>query len=219
MARPGAGLSVCGWGAVMGGAVGLGGRMRCWNFPLLWRCVRTGRPTWDGLGSERDWCTLGSPFGPEQAGKKQECSSPLPSVRGAWFLSSVILHPFSKYYRVPTMWQASARFLLFFSFKCATSWIRSHRHRVFFFSLKIGPELTSVADLVIIFFFFSPKSPQYVVVYSSYRSFWLCYVGRHLSMAWWAMLGPHTGSELTKPWGAEAECMNLTTWPWGRPKS
>ena len=29
--------------------------------------------------------------------------------------------------------------------------------------------------------------------------------------------GPCPGSELVKPWAAESECMNLTTWPWGQP--
>ena len=37
--------------------------------------------------------------------------------------------------------------------------------------------------LPIFFFFPSPKVPRYVVVYSSCECLWLCYVGRHLSMA------------------------------------
>ena len=56
-----------------------------------------------------------------------------------------------------------------------------------------------------------------IVIYSSCRSFWLCYVGRRLSMAWWVVLGPCLGSELAKPWAAEAEHANLTTRPWGPP--
>ena len=84
-----------------------------------------------------------------------------------------------------------------------------------------APELTSVANLPFLFlffsfFFFSPKPPQYIVVYSSCRSFWLCYVGRRLSMAWW-VLGPHPASELVKPWAAEVERVNPTTRPWGWP--
>ena len=51
-----------------------------------------------------------------------------------------------------------------------------------FFFLKIGPELTSVANLFFFFILLS-KGPQYIVVYSSCRSFWLCYMGRCLSVA------------------------------------
>ena len=55
------------------------------------------------------------------------------------------------------------------------------------FFLKIGPELTSVANLLFFSFFFSPKPLttwlSIRVVYSDCRSFWLCHVGRHLSMA------------------------------------
>ena len=36
-------------------------------------------------------------------------------------------------------------------------------------------------------------------------------------MTWWAMPCLHPGSELVKPWAAEAECTNLTTQPQGRP--
>ena len=50
-----------------------------------------------------------------------------------------------------------------------------------FFFLNIGPELTSVANLLL--FPSSPQSPQYIVVYSSCGSFWFCYVARHLSVA------------------------------------
>ena len=53
-----------------------------------------------------------------------------------------------------------------------------------FFFLKIGPELTSVANLFfLLLLLLLCKAPQYIVVYSSCRSFWLCYVGRRLSMA------------------------------------
>ena len=73
------------------------------------------------------------------------------------------------------------------------------------------------------FFFFLllvllPKTPQYIVVYSSCRSFWLCCVGRCLSMAWWAMPCSCSGSELAKPRATEAECTNLTTQPRGPPQ-
>ena len=81
--------------------------------------------------------------------------------------------------------------------------------------LKIGPELPPI----LFFFFFSPKCPQYIVVYSSCRSLWLCYVGHHLSMAWWAVPCPHPGCEQTKPPATEAEHANLTTWPWGGPST
>ena len=61
------------------------------------------------------------------------------------------------------------------------------------------------------FFFFFPEAPQYIVVYSSCRSLWLCCVGCHLSMAWWVVLGPRLGSEPAKPWATKAEHRNLTT--------
>ena len=67
------------------------------------------------------------------------------------------------------------------------------------------------------FYVYFPKAPQYIVVYSSCRTFWLCYVGRCLSMAWWAVLGPCLASEPAKHWAAEVEHANLTTglqgWP------
>ena len=37
-------------------------------------------------------------------------------------------------------------------------------------------------------------------------------------MAWWAVPCLHPGSKPVKPWGAEAEHMNLTTRPWGQPR-
>ena len=52
---------------------------------------------------------------------------------------------------------------------------------LFIYFLKIGPELTSVANLL--FLLLLPKAPQYIVVYSSSRSFPSGYVGRCLSMA------------------------------------
>ena len=72
------------------------------------------------------------------------------------------------------------------------------------------------------FFFFSvlfPKAPQYIVVYSNCEYLWLCYVGHHLSMAWWVVPCLHPGSKPAKPWAwaAEVEQANLTTWPRGRP--
>ena len=66
-------------------------------------------------------------------------------------------------------------------------------------------------------FLLLPKAPQYLVVYSSCRSFLLCYMGCHLSIAWWVVLGWHPGSGLTKLWTTEVECVNLTTWPWASP--
>ena len=51
----------------------------------------------------------------------------------------------------------------------------------FFLVRKIGPELTSVANLPL--FIFSPKS-QYTAVYYSCECLWLCCVGHRLSMAW-----------------------------------
>ena len=64
----------------------------------------------------------------------------------------------------------------------------------------------------------SPQSPpRYIVAYFSCGSFWLCYVGCRLNMAWWVVPCPCPGSEPVKPWAAEAERANLTTWPEGRP--
>ena len=80
-----------------------------------------------------------------------------------------------------------------------------------FFFLRLAPELTSVTNVLLCFFLLLPKAPQYIVLYSSCRSFWLCYVGHCHSVAWWAVLGLCPGSELTKPWATEAECVNLTT--------
>ena len=88
---------------------------------------------------------------------------------------------------------------------------------IYIYFLRLSPELTSVASLSSSSFFFLPKAPQYIVVYFSCRSFWLCYVGRHLSMPWWTVPCPRPGSEPAKPWAAEVECVNLTTQPPGRP--
>ena len=65
----------------------------------------------------------------------------------------------------------------------------------------------------------SPQSSPVIVAYSSCRSFWLCYVGRHLRMPWWAVPCPRLGSELAKPWATKAEDVNLITWPQGQPHS
>ena len=56
-----------------------------------------------------------------------------------------------------------------------------------------------------------------MVIHSSCECFWLCCVGCHLSMAWWAVPCPHPGSEPATPWAAEAKRVNLTTQPRGRP--
>ena len=82
----------------------------------------------------------------------------------------------------------------------------------------LAPELTSVANLLFCFFHLLPKDPQCIVVYSSCRSFWLCYVGCNLSKAWWVVPTPHPGCEPAKLWAAQAEHVNLTTWPWDQPK-
>ena len=69
------------------------------------------------------------------------------------------------------------------------------------------------------FSFFSPKPPWYIVMsfFSVVGPSSCGNVGRCLSMAWW--VGPclRPGSELAKPWATEAECVNLTIWPWGQP--
>ena len=63
------------------------------------------------------------------------------------------------------------------------------------------------------FFLLLPKAPQYIVVYSSCGSFWLCYVGCHLSMAQQAVPCPRLGSEPAKRWATKVEHANLTTQP------
>ena len=83
------------------------------------------------------------------------------------------------------------------------------------FFKELTSELTSIANLL--FFLLLPKAPQYMVVYTSCRSFCFCYVGLHLSMAWWAVLGPLLGSQPMKSQAAKAERMNLTTWPQASP--
>ena len=77
------------------------------------------------------------------------------------------------------------------------------------FFLKTGT-WASIYSLSSFFFLLLllPKAPQYIVVYSSCRSFWLCCVGCYLSMAWWAVPCRHPGSEPAKPWAAEAEHVN-----------
>ena len=90
-------------------------------------------------------------------------------------------------------------------------------HLIFFVSF---PDWRLNQHLLPIFFFFFPfflsptSPPQFIVVYPSCRTFWLCHVGCPLSMAWWAVPCPCPGSE---PWAAEAGHGNSTTWPWGWP--
>ena len=67
--------------------------------------------------------------------------------------------------------RANVFFLILFSFLA------------FSFFFRLAPELTSVATLFFLLLLLLPKAPQYIVVYSSCRSFWLCYVGWYLSMA------------------------------------
>ena len=85
------------------------------------------------------------------------------------------------------------------------------------FFLKIGTWANICCQSSFFLLLLLPKAPQYIAVYSSCRSFWLCYVGRSLSMAWWVVPCLCPGSERAKPWATEAEHMNLTTQPWGRP--
>ena len=82
----------------------------------------------------------------------------------------------------------------------------------------MASELTSVANHFFFLLLLLPKAHQYVVVYSSCRSFWLCCVGRCLSMAWWAVLCPCPGSEPARPQAAKVEHTNLTTRPRGWPR-
>ena len=42
-------------------------------------------------------------------------------------------------------------------------------------------------------------------------------MGRHLNVAWWVVPCLCPRSEPARPWGTEAERVNLTTWPWGWP--
>ena len=37
-----------------------------------------------------------------------------------------------------------------------------------------------------------------------------------ISVAWWAVLGPHPGFQPAKPWATEVQHGNLTTWPPGQ---
>ena len=63
------------------------------------------------------------------------------------------------------------------------------------FSLKIGTWANNCCQSSVFLLFLLPKAPHYIVVYSSCECLWLCYVGHHLSMAWWAVPCPHAGSE------------------------
>ena len=66
-----------------------------------------------------------------------------------------------------------------------------------------------------LFLLLLPKVPQYIVVYSSCRSFWLWHVGCRLSMAWWAVRCMHPGSQPAKPWAGSGahEINHLATGP------
>ena len=87
-----------------------------------------------------------------------------------------------------------------------------------FFFLKIGTWTNVCCQSCLLFFsLLLPKSPQYIVVYSSCECLWLSYVGCCLNMAWWAVPCLCPGSEPAKPWAAEAEHATLTTRPQGRP--
>ena len=86
-----------------------------------------------------------------------------------------------------------------------------------FFFKNLAPELTSTANLLLLFFFFLPKALQYIAVHSSCRSFWLSSVGHHVSMAWWVIPWPRSGSKPAKPWATGAVCVIWTTQPQGRP--
>ena len=87
----------------------------------------------------------------------------------------------------------------------------------FFFFLDIGTWANNSCQSSFFFLLFLPKAPQYTVVYSSCQCFQLCYVGRCPSMARWAAPCPSRGWEPVKPRAAEAERVNATTQPWGRP--
>ena len=52
---------------------------------------------------------------------------------------------------------------------------------------------------ILFFFLLLPKASQYIVVYSSCECLWLYCLGRHLSMAWWAVSCLCPGSEPVKP--------------------
>ena len=86
--------------------------------------------------------------------------------------------------------------------------------QVFSLSFYLNQYISTLSGLRFLFFFLffsfsSPQSPQSIVVYSSCRSFWLCCMGRCLSMAWWAVPCLLPGSEWAKLWAAEVEPKNL----------
>ena len=87
----------------------------------------------------------------------------------------------------------------------------------FYFFLKDWHLSLQLLPNFFIFFSSSPQAPQYIVIYSSCESLWLCYVGRRLSMAWWGVPYPYLGSEPTEPWATKAECTKLNTRPRGQP--
>ena len=80
---------------------------------------------------------------------------------------------------------------------------------------KIGPELTSVANLPI--FFLSKVRPPSCI--SSCTSFQMFYVGCHHSMAWWVVCGSVPRIWTGEPHAAKVEHGNLTTQPWGWPSA
>ena len=81
---------------------------------------------------------------------------------------------------------------------------------------KIGTWGDICCQSSVLFIFLLLKVPQYIVVYSSCECLWLCYVGRHLNMVWWAAPCLRPGSEPAKPWATKAEPVNLTTRPQDR---
>ena len=99
--------------------------------------------------------------------------------------------------------------------ECAFSILKVRTEYLCLFFLKIGAWANICWQSF--FLLLLLKAPQYIVVYSRCRSFWLGSVHRHLSMAWWAVLGPRPGFEPAKPQAAEAEHVKLTTRPWGQP--
>ena len=94
---------------------------------------------------------------------------------------------------------------------------RGFYFKVCFLVRKMGPELTSIANLPL-FFLLSPK-PQCVVVYPSCRSFLIFHVGCRHSTAWWVVHRPMPRIRTNEAQAPEEERRNanLTTWPWDQP--
>ena len=106
---------------------------------------------------------------------------------------------------------------------CALKKLSSFSHwAVNIFSFLIVLQLHYAVPRLDLFLFLdfifpsSAQTSQCMVAYSSCGSFQLCHVGRCLSVAWWAVLGPWPGSESAKPRTAEEEHAKPTTWPRGR---